>query len=107
MPTADGGSLRVYAQRADTGERSRKEEVGGMLRREVKYGLMRADGYADFQARSDAFKDGFLRFLLEARHQGKKVAAYGAGGLRTASRQFSPHWIPQPSFIREAGLCEI
>ena len=73
---------------------------------EAGYGLTRADGYANFQSKSDAVKDGFLRFLLEARHHGKKVAAYGAGGLWTASRQFSPPRIPQPSFMREVGLCE-
>ena len=77
LPT-HGGSLRVFAQRADTGQRSRQEAVDGMLRREAEYGLTRAEGYAKFQARTDAVKDGFLRFLLEARHQEKKVAAYGA-----------------------------
>ena len=77
LPT-HGGSLRVFAQRADTGERSRKEAVDRVLRREAEYGLTRADGYADFQAKSDAVKDGFLRFLLETRQQGKKLAAYGA-----------------------------
>ena len=105
LPT-HGGSLRVFAQRADTGEWPRTEAVGEMLRREAEYGLTSANGYADFQTRSDAVKDGFLRFLLEARRQGKKVAAYGAGGLWTASRQFSLPRILQPSFMREIGLCE-
>ncbi len=77
LPT-HGGSLRAFAQRADTGERPRKKAVDGVLRREADYGLTRADGYADFQARTDAVKDGFLSFLLEARQQGKKVVAYGA-----------------------------
>ena len=77
LPT-HGGSLRVYAQRADTGEWPRTEAVGEMLRREAERGLTGASGYADFQTRSDAVKDGFLRFLLAARREGKKVAAYGA-----------------------------
>jgi 2-polyprenyl-3-methyl-5-hydroxy-6-metoxy-1,4-benzoquinol methylase len=77
LPT-HGGSLRVFAQRADAGEWPHTEAVGEMLRREAERGLTSANGYADFQTRSDAVKDGFLRFLLEARLQGKKVAAYGA-----------------------------
>jgi len=77
LPT-HGGSLRVFAQRADAGEWPRTEAVGEMLRREAERGLTSATGYLDFQTRSDAVKDGFLRFLLEARREGKKVAAYGA-----------------------------
>jgi hypothetical protein len=77
LPT-HGGSLRVFAQRADAGEWPRTEAVGEMLRREAERGLTSANGYADFQTRSDAVKDRFLRFLLEARRQGKTVAAYGA-----------------------------
>ena len=77
LPT-HGGSLRVFAQRADAGEWPRTEAVGEMLRRETERGLTSATGYLDFQTRSDAVKDGFLRFLLEARREGKKVAAYGA-----------------------------
>ena len=77
LPT-HGGSLRVFAQRADAGEWPHTEAVGEMLRREAERGLTSANGYADFQTKSNAVKDGFLRFLLEARRQGKKVAAYGA-----------------------------
>ena len=34
--------------------------------------------YSSFQARADKVKDDFLLFLLEAKQQGKRVAAYGA-----------------------------
>ena len=38
----------------------------------------RAAFYTGFQARADAVKDGLLRFLLDAKRDGKTVAAYGA-----------------------------
>ena len=37
-----------------------------------------ADYYAGFQAKADQVKNDFLAFLLEAKRQGKRVAAYGA-----------------------------
>jgi 2-polyprenyl-3-methyl-5-hydroxy-6-metoxy-1,4-benzoquinol methylase len=73
-----GGSLRVFAQRADTGRRARSARVNSLLARESSAGMQRADYYAGFQGRIDAVKDGFLRFLMDAKRDGKKVAAHGA-----------------------------
>ena len=73
-----GGSLRVFAQRKDGGAQTRQPAVDSLLRAEASAGLLTAAYYTGFQARTDAVKDGFVSFLLQARHQGKKVAAYGA-----------------------------
>jgi SAM-dependent methyltransferase len=76
--TTHGGSLRVFAQRGDTGEHARSERVDELLEREARKGMLNAANYADFQARTDRVKNDFLEFLLEAKRRGKTVAAYGA-----------------------------
>jgi ABC-type Fe3+-hydroxamate transport system substrate-binding protein len=40
--------------------------------------MLGADFYAGLQVRTDRVKDDFLQFLLQARREGRKVAAYGA-----------------------------
>ena len=73
-----GGSLRVFAQRSDTGQRLRGARVDEVLDREERVGMTSAQYYAGFQARTDNVKNAFLGFLLDARRGGKSVAAYGA-----------------------------
>ncbi len=77
LPT-HGGSLRVYAQHRDNGCWPRSERLDALLRREVEFGLCEAATYAGFQARADKVKNDFLTFLLRAKREGKKLAAYGA-----------------------------
>ena len=73
-----GGSLRVFAQRSDTGQHSRGAKVDELLEREAQAGMTTARYYAGFQAKTDKVKNDFLTFLLDAKRQGKFVAAYGA-----------------------------
>lgn len=73
-----GGSLRVFAQRADTGAQPVSARVAAMLLREREAGMTGLDYYKGFQASVDRVKDDFVRFLLDARSDGKSVAAYGA-----------------------------
>ena len=73
-----GGSLRVFAQRADTGDQVVQPAVASTREREQAAGLLAPAQYAAFQARADDVRDGLIRFLLEARQSGKIVAAYGA-----------------------------
>ena len=73
-----GGSLRVFAQRSDTGQQTRSARVDELLQREAQAGMLSASYYTDFQAKTDQVKNDFLAFLLEAKRQGKTVAAYGA-----------------------------
>lgn len=73
-----GGSLRVFAQRAATGTRTVHLNVARMLAREWAAGLTSRTPYEDFQRRAERVKHEFLEFLLAARREGKKVAAYGA-----------------------------
>jgi predicted TPR repeat methyltransferase len=73
-----GGSLRVFAQRSDTGQREVDTRVAKLLRREAQAGMTTAEYYAGFQAKTDKVKDDVIAFLLEAKRHGKSVAAYGA-----------------------------
>jgi hypothetical protein len=73
-----GGSLRVFAQRSDTGQQARNARVDKLLQREALAGMLSVNYYTSFQAKADQVKNDFLAFLLEAKRQGKTVAAYGA-----------------------------
>lgn len=77
LPT-HGGSLRVFAQRSDTGRRPRTEAVARLLAAEAEAGMLGPAFYRDFQAKAQQVKDDLLLFLLEARRQGLTVGAYGA-----------------------------
>lgn len=77
LPT-HGGSLRVYCCRADGQARPRTPAVDALRARELAAGLAEDSGYAGFQAAAETVKNDFLRFLLDARRDGRTVAGYGA-----------------------------
>lgn len=77
LPT-HGGSLRVYAQRSETGEHQENTRVSELLDEENAAGLQTRKYYAGFQAKSEKVKDDFLAFLITARRTGKTVVGYGA-----------------------------
>lgn len=75
---AQGGSLRVFAQRSETGQHPRCVKVDELLENECRVGMTTASYYAGFQAKTDRIKNDFLAFLLDAKGRGQSVAAYGA-----------------------------
>ena len=77
LPT-HGGSLRVFAQRRDTGARVVGEAVARLLDIEDAAGMATPGFYASFQGNADRVKDDFLDFLIDAKRGGRRVAAYGA-----------------------------
>jgi hypothetical protein len=77
LPT-HGGSLRVFAQRSESGKRPVEASVADMLATEATTGMLNPEHYRDFQARTDRIKHELTRFLLDAKRDGKAVAAYGA-----------------------------
>ena len=77
LPT-HGGSLRVFAQRADAGAQPVGPRVAALLAEEDAAGMNAPAFYQGFQAEAERIKHGLLAFLLDARRQGLKVAAYGA-----------------------------
>ncbi len=77
LPT-HGGSLRVFAQRSDTGTLTIAPAVQEMLTREVDAGMTTVTYYSAFQKQADSVRDGLIRFILEAQSEGKRIGAYGA-----------------------------
>ncbi|MGJ7606393.1 methyltransferase domain-containing protein [Variovorax sp. LT1R20] len=73
-----GGSLRVFAQRLDTGRRPVEPAVSRVLALEDSAGVATSGYYAGFQQRADDVRDGLMSFLIEARRAGKRTGAYGA-----------------------------
>ncbi len=73
-----GGSLRVFAQRKDTGQHAIEPAVEVLLDRESRAGVNKQVYYEGFQRRADNIKNDFLLFLIQAKREGKRVGAYGA-----------------------------
>lgn len=77
IPT-HGGSLRVFAQKMDSKKHAISSSVYELMEAEEKKGVKSAFFYADFQKKAEKIKDDLLSFLLSAKREGKKIAAYGA-----------------------------
>jgi SAM-dependent methyltransferase len=73
-----GGSLRVYAQRLDSGRRDRSAAVDAVLAAEAAAGVATRAYYEGFQDRANRIKNDFVTFLIDAKRRGKRVMAYGA-----------------------------
>ncbi|BAN35477.1 C-methyltransferase [Sulfuricella denitrificans skB26] len=77
LPT-HGGSLRVYAQRSDSGVRKQSPNVAAISAYEAAAGMIDKAFYAGFQTKADHIKNDFLAFLIDAKRANKAVAGYGA-----------------------------
>jgi predicted TPR repeat methyltransferase len=84
-----GGSLRVFAQRADTGKQPVSDHVAKIIREEDAIGIQTEKYYLAFQARAKKVKDDFVTFLADAKRQGKTVAAYGAAAKGNTLMNFA------------------
>jgi SAM-dependent methyltransferase len=100
LPT-HGGSLRVYAHRADGQAGAAAEPVNArvqeVLDTERAAGVNGLAFYQGFQARCLATKHSLWRGLLEAQAQGLRVAAYGAAAKGNTLLNFAgvrPDLIP-------------
>lgn len=110
LPT-HGGSLRIFAQHID-GPHALASGLTAMREKETAAGLSELATYANYSAQVDETKRALLRFLIEAKEQGLRIAGYGAPakgntllnycGVRTDLIEFtvdaSPHkqgtWLP-------------
>jgi len=73
-----GGSLRVFAQRSETGKQKITASVDDLKKLESSLGMKSYAFYEGFQIVADRVKDDFVEFLIDAKRQGKVVFAYGA-----------------------------
>ena len=78
------------------------------MRRDEAARVLHSDAYyQDFQARADAAKNGFLRFLLDAKAAGKSVAGYGAAAKGNTLMNYAgikPELVP---FVSDAATAKI
>jgi SAM-dependent methyltransferase len=72
-----GGSLRLYAARRDSSHVP-APSLDYLRAKEKRASLDQLDGYSGFAKPMESMKASFLRFVTQARTEGKKVAAYGA-----------------------------
>jgi SAM-dependent methyltransferase len=79
LPT-HGGSLRVYACRAEDRTRVVEPSVGKLISDEEAAGLASVQAYTSFASQVKETKIALVDFLLRAAREGKLVAGYGAPG---------------------------
>ena len=73
-----GGSLRIFAQRSDSGSHAISDAVVALRQIEDQVGMSTSAFYSGFQAKAEKVKDDLVAFLIECKRQGLKVGAYGA-----------------------------
>ena len=73
-----GGSLRVFARHQENDSLPVTDDVARVLGLEKEAGMTSMSYYQGFQAKADKVKLDMLRFLLEQKKKGRRVAAYGA-----------------------------
>lgn len=87
LPT-HGGSLRLYACRAENQTHNIQPVVARLLAEEREASLDSLKGYERFAAQVRQTKWAFVDFLLAAARDGKSVAGYGAPGKSTTLLHF-------------------
>jgi SAM-dependent methyltransferase len=75
-----GGSLRVYACRAEDQTHAVEDRIQNVLTDEESAGLATLEGYETFSRQVKDTKLALVDFLVTAAKQGKSVAGYGAPG---------------------------
>jgi ubiquinone/menaquinone biosynthesis C-methylase UbiE len=73
-----GGSLRIYACHSGAKSRPVRESVTSLINKEKNSGLNSLEYYTGLRKKAEKIKLDFLQFLVTAKKEGKKVAAYGA-----------------------------
>lgn len=77
LPT-HGGSLRIYARRAENTKIPISSRVAELRERERQFGLTNIETYANFSEKIRRTKRNLLSYLVRAKAKGKTIAAYGA-----------------------------
>ena len=79
LPT-HGGSLRIYGRHTENHSLAVTNRVQGLRQREIDDGFLTLERYSGFDEQVKKTKRKLLAFLIEAKHQGKRVVGYGAPG---------------------------
>lgn len=76
--TTHGGSIRIFAKHKASSVNPVRKTVSDMIEKEQKAGMNGLDFYKGFDKKVAKVKLDFLEFLIKAKKEGKKIAAYGA-----------------------------
>ncbi|MBN1548970.1 MAG: methyltransferase domain-containing protein [Syntrophaceae bacterium] len=76
--SSQGGSLRIFARHLEESVGDISGNVAVHLEKERSKGLHTMAYYDNFQSKADRIKYTLLKFLIEKKESGLKVAAYGA-----------------------------
>jgi 2-polyprenyl-3-methyl-5-hydroxy-6-metoxy-1,4-benzoquinol methylase len=79
LPT-HGGSLRIFARHTESQAplTATTDRVAAMKAQETDFGLTNMDTYTAFDEKVKATKRKLLKFLFQAKEEGRKVVCYGA-----------------------------
>lgn len=98
-----GGSIRIFGKHIEDSSRERRESVNLLLLKENEAGINSIDYYKNFQKRAEKVKFEFLQFLLNAKAEGKKVAAYGAAAKGNTLLNYSGVKADMIDFVVDAA----
>ena len=88
LPT-HGGSLRIYAQRSNSGKHPVSDEVHNLYDREIQNGVNSIDFYRNFQEKVEKIKLDLTLLLLKLKNKGQKIIAYGAAAKGNTMMNFA------------------
>ena len=75
-----GGSLRLYVRHTENTHVPVHSHVDNLRQREIDSGHTNITFYREFRSKAEAVKRYLLRFLIDAKNDGKRVVGYGAPG---------------------------
>jgi SAM-dependent methyltransferase len=73
-----GGSLRIFGTHADEAVHEPRPSIAALLDKERDAGLQTLDAYIRFAEQVKRTKRHLLRFLVDAKEQGRRIVGYGA-----------------------------
>ena len=77
LPT-HGGSLRIYARHSEGSSKKASPHVRNLREKESRFGLDKLETYSIFAEKVRETKRNLLKFLIQAKQEGKVIVGYGA-----------------------------
>ena len=77
LPT-HGGSLRIYACHADDKSKEISQRITELEKQEINAGYADINFYLHFSEKVKSIKRNIMKFLIQAKEDGKTIAGYGA-----------------------------
>lgn len=73
-----GGSVRIYVKHIDDKIHSISDKVEELISKEIEFGLDKIETYEKFNDNTKKVKRDTLRYLIDKKNEGKRIAAFGA-----------------------------